>query len=157
MFQPICYSTFMFPTKHYFTCYASKAPTSSSSSNSKCVTQLSCFLQYVTQLCFARQLVTQFSWVQQNAMNMLCFEGAATDCHILTSNSCLDFNVLGRSFYQFQCDKQTPGWEDEIKNKEEEREALVIHNEGSWKSHIFPHISTYFHIFPHISRYPQWR
>jgi len=63
-------------------------------------------------------------------LNMLCFKGAAIDCHILASNSCLHFNFLGRSFYQFQCDKQTPGWEDEIKNKEEEREALVIHNEG---------------------------
>jgi len=50
-------------------------------------------------------------------LNLLRFEGADPEF------------LIKRSFYQFQCDKQTPGWEDEIKNKEEEREALVIHNE----------------------------
>lgn len=47
-------------------------------------------------------------------LNLLRFEGADPEF------------LIKRSFYQFQQDKQMPGWQDEIQRLEKEREALVI-------------------------------
>ena len=42
-------------------------------------------------------------------LNLLRFEGADPEY------------LIKRSFYQFQCDKQTPGWEEGIKTLQVER------------------------------------
>ena len=56
-------------------------------------------------------------------LNLLRFEGADPEY------------LIQRSFYQFQCDKQTPGWEDEVKQLEAERKDLVIPNEDAVASY----------------------
>ena len=47
-------------------------------------------------------------------LNLMRFEGADPEY------------LIKRSFYQFQCDKQTPGWQEQIAVLEKEHGHMVI-------------------------------